>query len=79
MKRVSAKQKVELARRTKLKKELIAEYGEVCMTCGIHPSFPPIALSHIIPLGRGGKTSSENCILECYHCHSKRHGIKEVI
>lgn len=68
---VSQKQKPELARRSKLKKELIEEYGEVCMTCGIHPSFPPIALSHIIPLSRGGKTVKENVVLECQDCHER--------
>ena len=68
---ISQKQKLEIARRIKLKRELIEEYGEVCMTCGIHPSFPPIALSHIYPLGRGGKTSRENCLLECNDCHDR--------
>lgn len=63
--KVSKKQADELARRRKLKRELISEYGEVCMTCGISPHFPPISLSHILPLSRGGKTCEGNCILEC--------------
>ena len=32
---VSKKQSKELAERRQLKAELISEYGEVCMTCGV--------------------------------------------
>jgi len=67
--KVSAKQKIELAKRRKLKKELIEEQGEVCMTCGKAPDWRGITLSHIIPLGRGGKTTRKNCPLECFPCH----------
>ncbi|MCK5236305.1 MAG: HNH endonuclease [Deltaproteobacteria bacterium] len=75
--KVSKKQTIELEKRRQLKAELIREHGEVCMTCGSKPYFPPISLSHIISLARGGKTCKENCILECGPCHSKRHGLKE--
>ncbi len=68
--KVSAKQKIELVRRVKLKKELIEEYGEHCMTCkDKYRDWRGISLSHIIPLSRGGVTSRENCPLECYPCH----------
>lgn len=71
IKQVSDKQKAELALRSKLKKELIAEYGERCQTCGSLGDWRGISLSHIIPLGRGGKTSRENCLIECLNCHLK--------
>jgi len=74
---ISLKQRKELKLRSKLKKELIEEHGAYCQTCGGTGDFRGISLSHIIPLSRGGKTSKENCILEDYSCHSKRHGIKE--
>lgn len=70
IRRVSTKQKKELALRSKLKAELIAEYGGRCMTCGGKGDWRGISLSHIIALGQGGKTTRENCILECGNCHS---------
>lgn len=72
MRRVSDKQKKELALRAKLKHELIAEFGEHCMTCGdLYRDWRGITLSHKIPLSRGGKTTRENCLLECGYCHDK--------
>ena len=68
---ISKKQKIENARRVKLKRELIEEHGEVCMTCGRNPDWRGITLSHIIPLSRGGETSRENCLLEDYICHER--------
>ena len=66
------RRKEELARRVKRKKELIEEYGEHCMTCkDVNRDWRGISLSHIIPLSRGGKTTRENCPLECYPCHEK--------
>jgi 5-methylcytosine-specific restriction endonuclease McrA len=68
--RVSKKQAVELKERSRLKKELIDEHGEHCMTCNdLNRDFRGISLSHIIPLSRGGKTDKSNCILECYPDH----------
>ena len=67
--KVSPKQAIELAKRSELKADLIRERGAVCMTCGVHPVFPPISLSHIIALSRGGKTERTNVVLECNACH----------
>lgn len=79
MLRVSKKQQRELRLRAKIKRELIEEHGYHCMTCNDeNTDWRGISLSHIIALSRGGKTDKSNCILECYFCHSKRHGIKEV-
>ena len=69
--KVSRKQVSELAKRSELKSALIRERGAVCMTCGVRPYFPPISLSHIVALSRGGKTCRGNVVLECNFCHQK--------
>jgi len=69
--RASDKQKIEIRNRTRLKAELLIEFGNKCMTCHQKPDWRGISLSHIIPLSRGGETSRKNCLLECYICHSK--------
>ncbi len=74
LKKVSSKQAKELALRSKLKKDLleeqIAEHGYTfCMTCKTRGDFRGLSLSHIIALSRGGKTTRENCLIECYPCH----------
>jgi len=67
---ISKKQAVELKQRHDLKQELIEEYGEHCMTCNDkNRDWRGISLSHIIPLSRGGKTTKDNCLLECFSCH----------
>lgn len=68
----------ELALRHRLKFELIALYGNRCMTCfKVNPWL--LDLAHKIALSQGGETSKENCILECRDCHMKRHHlIREV-
>ena len=71
IKPISDKQKIELALRAKIKRELIEEFGNKCMTCGSTGDWRGISLSHIVPLSRGGKTSKNNCLLECYPCHEK--------
>ena len=71
MKRVSPKQSAELRLRRKLKRELMIETEEHCQTCHSTGDWRGLSLSHIIPLSRGGKTTRENCPLECYPCHEK--------
>ena len=67
---ISDKQRIELRQRTRLKAELLIEFGNHCMTCkDLNRDWRGISLSHIIPLSRGGKTTRENCILECFPCH----------
>ena len=67
----------ELALRVKIKKELleeqVAERGYTyCQTCNnLNLDFRGLSLSHIIALSRGGKTTRENCLIECYPCHEK--------
>ena len=76
LRQVSNKQKKELALRSKLKKELIQKQIDVigyahCMTCGTRGDIRGLSLSHIIPLGRLGKTTRDNTLLECFICHEK--------
>jgi len=69
--RPSSGQRKELAWRSKLKKAMLEECGNVCVTCG-GTGFPlGLTLSHIIPLGRGAITSRENCLIECINCHDR--------
>jgi len=76
IKQASAKQKIELALRVKLKKELIEKQDGKCAQCGKHltyynetaDSFPH--LSHKKRLSAGGKTDDKNCSVICSQCHS---------
>jgi len=77
IKPISDKQKIELALRAKIKRELIEEYGEHCMKCGGLPDWRGLAIHHKIPLSKGGKTEKPNLILLCGRCHSALHGIIE--
>ena len=68
--KVSPKQRAELALRSNLKKELIAEQEYPhCMTCGTTRDWRGLSLSHIVALSRGGKTERGNCEILCYPCH----------
>ena len=71
LRKVSPKQAKELKARRLLKAQLILESKGLCMTCKKRPNFLGLSLSHIIPLSRGGVTSRENCVAECYPCHSR--------
>lgn len=65
------RRKEELQRRRDLREYLIEKHGPHCMTCGSGGPWPGLSLSHIIALGRGGKTTEENCLIECQACHDK--------
>ena len=72
LRKVSPKQRAELEKRRVLKAELIAEQEYPhCMTCGGTGDWRGLSLSHIVALSRGGKTTRDNCPLECYPCHEK--------
>lgn len=69
---VSDKQAIEIKKRQVLKASLIEKHGEHCMTCNDkNRDWRGISLSHITPISRGGKTTLDNCLLECYNCHEK--------
>ncbi len=83
LKLMSKKQKKELAKRAKLKAELIEESGGLCMRCGKPPDMKDgkgkLHLIHKISLAQGGKTNRENCEVWCRKEHmSEFHGIREV-
>ena len=66
------RRKEELQRRRELKAYLIEKHGAVCMACGVwHPYL--LDLSHIVSLGRGGKTELDNLEVLCRRCHQIRH------
>ena len=73
LRRVSKKKQKDLALQTEIREESIAEgNGALCMTCGKPPDWRGLSFSHKIALGRGGKTTRENCIpFECMICHDK--------
>jgi len=79
IKPISDKQKIELALRAKIKRELIEEFRNKCMICGNPPDWRGIQLCHKKALSQGGLTTKANCYLGCGSCHSwKDHHIKEV-
>ena len=70
------RRKAELSLRKKIKAELMKQQLDAvgfifCQSCKRKPDWRGISLSHIISLSRGGVTQLDNCILECYDCHSK--------
>lgn len=68
MKKVSPKKAKDYREQTKIRKELIEECEGSCMTCGRPPDWRGLMLSHIKALSRGGKTSKDNCLMECGIC-----------
>ena len=70
---VSPKQKPEIARRDKLRRELRKEAQGICRTC--KPNHwvgdTGLELSHKIALSRGGLTDRFNCVVECRVAHEK--------
>lgn len=84
MKRISAKQEIELEKRRLLKYQLYLEQEGVCKKCGKYLSYYNKAsdnyphLSHKKSLARGGKTDRSNVEVICSGCHSKEHHLKNV-
>jgi 5-methylcytosine-specific restriction endonuclease McrA len=66
---VSPRQKPEIARRDKLRKEA----DGMCRTCipNHWVGKYSLELSHKIPLSRGGRTDRINCVVECRVAHDK--------
>lgn len=73
--KVSNKQRQELALRSKLKRELLAEGprdlagNPLCWKCKRRPDFRGLQLIHKIRLSQGGQTTKANCELWCAACH----------
>jgi len=78
IRRVSDRQKAELALRRRLKAELIREGqhdeagNPLCNHCGGYPDFRGLQLVHLKAVGMGGRkdaTTRENCEVWCAPCH----------
>ena len=77
--RLTPEYRKELALRSRLKKELIAEMEfPHCMECGGRGDFRGLSLHHKKLLSQGGKTEKSNMILLCGKCHSQAHNIREI-
>jgi len=68
------RRKEELARRRKLKRELLLECprdGDVilCPRCLKRPDFRGLQLVHKVALSACGKTTRDNCVIRCAPCH----------
>lgn len=73
IRKVSPKQRAELALRWKLKAKLLKEWNGICPDCGHRPGWPGAELIHRVALSHGGQTTRENCYLGCHRCHAKLH------
>ena len=74
------KRKAELARRRKVKAELLekcpvdTQGKKLCPKCGKLPDpIRGLQLSHKVSLARGGKTRLANCEILCASCHGAEH------
>jgi 5-methylcytosine-specific restriction endonuclease McrA len=50
-----------------VKQKLIEDYGHICWLCGEHHTF--LTLHHIIKFEITRKTTYNNCMILCEHCH----------
>ena len=46
---------------------LLKKHGNRCQSCGVEE--PPLEMTHIIPLSRGGDIGLDNFVLLCRNCH----------
>ncbi|MEK6774723.1 MAG: HNH endonuclease [Bdellovibrionota bacterium] len=44
----------------------------ICYHCEKKFGSAELTMDHLIPIGRGGKTSKKNCVLSCKECNSKK-------
>ena len=76
LKKVSKKQKEELALRRKLKAEMLEECDYTCMTCdNLYLDWRGLSMHHKKKLSQGGKTEKSNISILCGHCHDIAHGL----
>lgn len=55
---------------SKIRHEVLARSGHQCAMCG-RPS--GLELAHVVPLGEGGDSSTENMVALCRSCHRALH------
>lgn len=44
----------------------------ICYHCQKKMKPQELSMDHLIPIGRGGKTSKKNCVPSCKECNSKK-------
>lgn len=44
----------------------------ICYHCELKFKPDELTMDHLIPIGRGGKTSKKNCVPSCKSCNSKK-------
>lgn len=76
LRKVSNKQKAELAKRRKVRAELEVIAGGHCQHCGRLPDWRGLQMHHKKKLSQGGETSVENCELWAAPCHFGKDGHK---
>ena len=69
--RRAAELKLRSALRAELLEELpVNEHGEqICPKCLRKPDWRGFQMVHKVSLGRGGKTTRDNCAIWCTPCH----------
>jgi len=74
LRRVSSRQRAELAKRRKVRAELERESDGRCKHCGQLPDWRGLQMHHVKKLSQGGDTSKKNCELWCAPCHFGKDG-----
>ena len=70
IRKISPKQRAELALRRKIREKWMPYLTGVCPQCGRAVKWPGISFSHEIPLAHGGQTTFENYVPRCNFCHN---------
>lgn len=74
LRKVSIKQKAELAKRRTVRLELEQQAKGHCQKCGHLPDWRGLQMHHKKKLSQGGETSVKNCRLWCAPCHFGKDG-----
>lgn len=69
LRKVSIKQRAELAKHKQVRTELEQQANGHCQKCGRLPDWRGLQMHHKKKLSQGGKTSIVNCELWCAPCH----------
>ena len=80
LRKVSSKMRKQKVQEAKLTQELLENSNGVCALCGRAPDFRGFSKHEVVHRSQGGSaTDPNNTILICGRCHSKEHGINEVL
>lgn len=59
-----------------LREAIFTRAGYRCEKCGEIVTWQNGEMDEIVPRGRGGKQTMDNCQLLCHACHMEKHGRK---